>query len=52
MNIFYVAMNALLIKHPNLKIEIKIAYNKLKDKPVPKTVEGAMQMFYKEMGMN
>ncbi len=49
MNIFYIAMNALLLKHPNLKIDIKIAYNKLKNKPAPKTVEEAMKMFYKEM---
>ena len=51
MNIFYIAMNALLLKHPNLKIDIKIAYNKLKDKPAPKTVEEAIKMFYKEMGV-
>lgn len=50
MNIFQVAMNALLQKHPNLKIDIKIAYNKLKDKPAPKSVQEAMDMFYKELG--
>lgn len=45
-------MNALLLKYPDRKIEIKIAYNKLKDKSAPKTVEEAMQMFYKEMGIS
>lgn len=49
---FYLAMNALLFKHPTLKTEIKIAYNKLKDKPAPKTMEEAIKMFYREMGMS
>jgi len=49
MNMYDVAMNALLFKHPNLKMEIKIAYNKLKDRPAPKKIEDAIEQFYKEM---
>ncbi len=49
MNMYDLAMNALLFKHPSLKLEIKIAYNKLKDKPVPRKLEDAIKEFYIEM---
>jgi len=45
------AQNALLFKRPDLKMEIKIAYNKLKDRPAPKKLEEAIEEFYKEMKM-
>ena len=49
MNMYDLAQNALLFKRPDLKMEIKIAYNKLKDKPAPKKLEEAIAEFYKEM---
>jgi hypothetical protein len=49
MNMYDLAQNALLFQRPDLKMEIKIAYNKLKDKPVPSKLEEAIDEFYKEM---
>jgi|GEM_PF-5904664 len=51
MNMYDLAQNALLFKRPDLKMEIKIAYNKLKDRPAPKKLEEAIEEFYKEMKM-
>ena len=52
MNMYDLAQNALLFQRPDLKMEIKIAYNKLKDKEAPGKLEEAIEEFYKEMKMS